>query len=190
MATQTTSGYTWLLTDTQRTIRLTLNNTTATRTNYYPYGALTTSSTTTTSATLNAVRQALPSEHGYLNQTHDPNHDIRLDHRTYTPTLNILTTPTHSSTPPTPRISTPTATPATTPPPTPTRADSRQRNAQTTSGATPPTMRREKIEAKGSSTPLPRPGQAARAIPRRPMFIRLPLRSTASRFPSTARRWT
>ena len=50
------------------------------RTTYSPYGQP-------------SITPTAPGTHGYLNQPHDFNGDIRLDHRNYTPTLNILTTP-------------------------------------------------------------------------------------------------
>ena len=79
-----TPTWTWLSADTQNALRITKTNTatpTTTKLNYYPHGAPVTPTTN------------LPGEHGYLNKTHDPGGDIRLDHRTYNPTLNTLTTP-------------------------------------------------------------------------------------------------
>jgi len=74
-------GWTWLLADQQHNIRLTRDSTGIKRTNYLPSGAPT--------GNVNLA----PGGRGYLNKTHDPSGDIRLDHRNYTPGINILTTP-------------------------------------------------------------------------------------------------
>ncbi|WP_325605818.1 polymorphic toxin-type HINT domain-containing protein [Nocardioides sp.] len=74
-------GWTWLLADQQNNIRLTHSIEATKRTNYLPNGAPT--------GNVNLA----PGGRGYLNKTHDPSGDIRLDHRNYTPTINILTTP-------------------------------------------------------------------------------------------------
>ncbi|MDP3984892.1 MAG: RHS repeat-associated core domain-containing protein [Acidimicrobiia bacterium] len=88
LATQETapegaSTWTWVLTDQQDNVRYTKKQTggTTTRPTYLPFGE-----PTPTPAALNGAR-------GYLNKPHDPNGDIRLDHRNYTPNLNTLTTP-------------------------------------------------------------------------------------------------
>lgn len=74
-------SYDWLLADQQHSVRLARHVETNSWINYQPYG--------------NPVggSSALPAGRGYLNKTHDPGGDVRLDHRTYSPTLNILTTP-------------------------------------------------------------------------------------------------
>ncbi|MFT3873834.1 MAG: RHS repeat-associated core domain-containing protein [Nocardioides sp.] len=78
--------WTWLFTDPQHSVRATMTNTAAAAVetfDYTPYGD-----------PVGGNDQAtLPAERGYLDHTHDPGGDIRLDHRTYDPTLNILTTP-------------------------------------------------------------------------------------------------
>ncbi|MEO5662030.1 MAG: RHS repeat-associated core domain-containing protein, partial [Nocardioides sp.] len=74
-------SWTWLLADQQHNIRLTRDNAGVKRTNYLPSGAPT------------GNVSLAPGARGYLNKTHDPSGDIRLDHRNYTPTINILTTP-------------------------------------------------------------------------------------------------
>ncbi len=81
-AQDSATGWTWMLTDPQGNIRLTKTTATGaiTRPTYYPYGNPTEELTT-------------PSNLGYLGKTHDWTNDVRLDHRPYTPTLNILTTP-------------------------------------------------------------------------------------------------
>jgi RHS repeat-associated protein len=81
-ANQTTTGWTWLAADPQGTLRTTKPDAgTATTNHYYPFGAKATSTA------------FAPGDRGFLNKTHDPGGDIRLDHRHYTPTLNTLTTP-------------------------------------------------------------------------------------------------
>ncbi len=80
--TGTGSTWTWLLADAQNTIRLTRKNTTINRPAYYPYGN-----------PAGTPPVPLTGERGYLNKPHDPSGDIHLDHRTYNPSLNILTTP-------------------------------------------------------------------------------------------------
>jgi len=79
--TGTGIAWTWLLADQQHNIRLTRDSTGIKRTNYLPSGAPT--------GNVNLA----PGARGYLNKTHDPSGDIRLDHRNYTPGINILTTP-------------------------------------------------------------------------------------------------
>lgn len=76
------SVWTWLLGDQQNNVRFTKLQATGsdTRPNYLPYGDPVTAG-------------QIKGERGYLNKTHDPNGDIRLDHRTYNASLNILTTP-------------------------------------------------------------------------------------------------
>jgi len=74
-------AWTWLLADQQHNIRLTRDSTGIKRTNYLPSGS-----------PVGNVNLA-PGGRGYLNKTHDPSGDIRLDHRNYTPGINILTTP-------------------------------------------------------------------------------------------------
>ena len=74
-------SYDWLLADQQHSVRLARHVETNRWINYHPYGDPVGESS------------ALPAGRGYLNKTHDPGGDIRLDHRAYSPTLNILTTP-------------------------------------------------------------------------------------------------
>ncbi|GAB3264633.1 DNRLRE domain-containing protein [Nocardioides dilutus] len=81
------AGETWtfLLGDAQNSIRFSLAQTlleTETRPTYYPYGD---SAATAVTAPVG--------ERSYLNKPIDPNGDLRLDHRNYTPALNVLTTP-------------------------------------------------------------------------------------------------
>jgi len=84
--TSTTETWKWLLADGQDSIRGTRDPDSAlaagvTVPTYYPYG-----DPTSTSA-------ALPGERGYLNKSHDPDGTIRLDHRSYDPSINTLITP-------------------------------------------------------------------------------------------------
>ncbi|MEZ0579130.1 RHS repeat-associated core domain-containing protein [Nocardioides sp. MH1] len=81
--------WTWLTADAQDSIRLTYNHGTSgtadgdmERPTYYPYGDLTSIKPPVTA-----------NQTGYLNHTHDPTGDLRLDQRNYTPNLNTLTTP-------------------------------------------------------------------------------------------------
>ena len=108
------TGQTWAFADPANTIRFTRENTGALAFfNYYPHGDPTTVGQPTT-----------PGNRGYLNKTHDPNGDLRLDQRNYTPTLNILTTPDPLLNPSDPQNLNPYAMPVTTPSPSPTRRDS------------------------------------------------------------------
>ncbi len=99
LATQhDTNTWTWLTADTQHNIRhaWTYSGSTAQGRylNYYPYGAPVTGPPSNDPATLPGT-----GHHGYLDHPTEPNGDLRLDHRTYTPTLDTLTTPDPLQTP-------------------------------------------------------------------------------------------
>lgn len=81
--TGTLDDWDWLFADAQNTVRMTKNADTGAVTHhaYYPFG----DPATTTST--------LPGERGYLGKTHDPDGTVRLDHRSYDPGINTLTTP-------------------------------------------------------------------------------------------------
>ncbi len=78
------TGLTWLVADQQHSIRLTRGPQGVKRTAYLPYG---------TPLGYGTNPSLAPGGRGYLNKTHDPNGDIRLDRRAYQPGLNVLTTP-------------------------------------------------------------------------------------------------
>ena len=83
LATQDNTGaWTWLLADHTGSVRYTRTTTGVGKLlNYYPFGQ-----------PINPVTD-LKGERGFLNKTHDPTGDVRLDHRTYQAALNLLTTP-------------------------------------------------------------------------------------------------
>lgn len=84
-AWQTQSGWTWLATDLQGSVRLSLNTATAgtagapARHNYLPYGE--------------QVGTAAPQKRGYLGKPLDGTGEIRLDHRNFKAELGVFTTP-------------------------------------------------------------------------------------------------
>lgn len=85
LATQDGDTFTWLVGDHLNTTRATLTNNAAATVkhhNYGPYGQ-----------PAPIVLPGTPGERGYLNKPHDPNGDIRLDHRTYNPAVGVFTTP-------------------------------------------------------------------------------------------------
>lgn len=91
---QSTAGTRFVLADIRNSIRNTANadiavnyNASYKRDNYYPYGSPTPTTNTATNP------GGPPGDRGYLDKTRDPNGTIRLDHRNYTPDLNILATP-------------------------------------------------------------------------------------------------
>jgi RHS repeat-associated protein len=99
-----TTGMNYLFTDAQQSVRLVKTNVSRTpgavsTYAYTPYGnPFTTRSKPTTTTGVDPEPRGPgsapePGEHGYLNKTHDPGGDLRLDHRSYTPTLGTLTTP-------------------------------------------------------------------------------------------------
>jgi RHS repeat-associated protein len=79
-----TAAWTWLVADQQHSIRLAKGPDGVKRTAYLPHG---------TPLGYGNNPDLAPGGRGYLNKTHDPNGDIRLDHRAYQPGLNVLTTP-------------------------------------------------------------------------------------------------
>lgn len=89
-AASSTGGttWTWFFADRQNTVRQTVTSTAVQNYHYTPYGAPIAPTGTTTTA-----QPATPGNRGYLVQTHDPTGEIRLDQRSYNPTLNILLTP-------------------------------------------------------------------------------------------------
>ena len=78
------TAWTWLVADQQHSIRLAKGPGGVKRTAYLPHG---------TPLGYGTNPALAPGGRGYLNKTHDPNGDIRLDHRSYQPGLNVLTTP-------------------------------------------------------------------------------------------------
>lgn len=87
VATYRNGGWTWLLADLQGTVRMTVNPSGANRyLTYTPFGE-------PTGFASGYGPDDSSGNRGYLNKPHDPNGDIRLDHRNYTPNLNILTAP-------------------------------------------------------------------------------------------------
>lgn len=94
LGAQSSAGTRFVLADIRNTIRQATNadapinpSTSYKRDNYYPYGTPTPTWNTATNP------GGPPADRGYLDKTRDPNGTIRLDHRNYTPNLNILTTP-------------------------------------------------------------------------------------------------
>ena len=77
-------AWTWLAADQQQSIRFSRGPSGVKRTAYLPHG---------TPLGYGNNPAIAPGGRGYLNKTHDPNGDIRLDHRAYQPGLNVLTTP-------------------------------------------------------------------------------------------------
>ena len=76
--------WSWLVADQQHSIRLSKGPGGVKRTAYLPHG---------TPLGYGTNPALAPGGRGYLNKTHDPSGDIRLDHRAYQPGLNVLTTP-------------------------------------------------------------------------------------------------
>lgn len=77
-------AWTWLAADQQQSIRFSRGPSGVKRTAYLPHG---------TPLGYGNNPALAPGGRGYLNKTHDPNGEIRLDHRAYQPGLNVLTTP-------------------------------------------------------------------------------------------------
>lgn len=85
LASQDGTDFTWLIGDHLNTTRATLTNNSAATVkllNYGPYGQ-----------PVAGGQLGTPGQRGYLNKPHDPNGDIRLNHRTYNPTTGAFTTP-------------------------------------------------------------------------------------------------
>lgn len=76
-------GLTWLLVDPQGTVRLSKDAVSGVSSwhGFTPYGEV-----------LSPVG-ALPAGRGFVGKTHDPDGEVRLDHRSFDPSLNVLTTP-------------------------------------------------------------------------------------------------
>ena len=83
LGVETNVGTTWILSDLQNSVRFTKASGTQTVQyhSYLPYGEPISDAA------------SLPGERGYLDKPHDPNGEVRLDQRSYDPSINTLTTP-------------------------------------------------------------------------------------------------
>lgn len=73
--------WTWLLADTQNSVRVSVSNGNERWHNYLPFGEPVADPT------------GLPGDRGHLGQVHDTGGDLRLDKRSYPVQMNVLTTP-------------------------------------------------------------------------------------------------
>jgi RHS repeat-associated protein len=91
------SKWTWLLADLQHNIRFSTDGMHPHWYNYQPFGEPTPSTGLDSSGNLalegNTAATAAPGARGYLNHQHEPNGDLHLDHRNYTPNLNLFLAP-------------------------------------------------------------------------------------------------
>jgi RHS repeat-associated protein len=94
VATHTSDGWVWLMSDAQGSVRFARDAVDGVNHwyNYYPFGDPTPSSDAVAPA-VSDPDAGFPAGHGYLDKTQDPDGTVRLDHRSYDAGLNILTTP-------------------------------------------------------------------------------------------------
>jgi len=94
VATHTSDGWVWLMSDAQGSVRFARDALDGVNHwyNYYPFGDPTPSSDAIAPA-VSDPDAGFPAGHGYLDKTQDPDGTVRLDHRSYDAGLNILTTP-------------------------------------------------------------------------------------------------
>ena len=100
LATQhDTNTWTWLTADTQHNIRHTWTLRRHHRTGPVPSTTTPTAHRSPAHPRPDPATLTTTGHHGYLDHPTEPNGDLRLDHRTYTPTLDTLTTPDPLQTP-------------------------------------------------------------------------------------------